>query len=230
MPEDSGSLRLLTLRTNLSLDLTVGEILGIPDDLCWVVKWGALADLLSKEGPAKSVERASYCEQRWEQGLEIARQYTTVLTALSQDRRMDICTLHDLDSLVPSWTYSSGTPAVMGMANPEFAGLYPIPDLTAAQLTATCVIKAPMPASDADELQVAPEHLSTLLDYAQHLATLKVGGEEFAATQAHYERMIKAATRENERLMAFGKRFMEQRDLTKMDFQREVRRVEDGLQ
>src|SRR5512135_719505 len=67
-PIDTGSMDLLTV--NSGAVLTGGVALGIPDDFAWVVKWGALADLLGMDGQARDPDRATYCEMRWRQGVE----------------------------------------------------------------------------------------------------------------------------------------------------------------
>src|ERR1017187_1730434 len=48
-----------------------GNPLLIPNDWMWVLKFGALADILSKEEEGKDVARAQYCRKRYEEGLEL---------------------------------------------------------------------------------------------------------------------------------------------------------------
>src|SRR5258705_84101 len=45
-------------------------------------------------------------------------------------------------------------------------------------LTATVVENAPVPVVDADQVQVGRDDLDAVLDYAVHLAALKMGGAE----------------------------------------------------
>lgn len=46
---------------------------GIPDDWVEYVKWGALGDLLGREGESSDPVRAGYCWQRYSEGVELAR-------------------------------------------------------------------------------------------------------------------------------------------------------------
>jgi hypothetical protein len=49
-----------------------GEILVLPDELMPGVKYGAMADLLAKDGRGQDLERAAYCTERYEFANEIA--------------------------------------------------------------------------------------------------------------------------------------------------------------
>jgi hypothetical protein len=60
----------------------------------------------------------------------------------------------------------------------------------------------PIPATDADYVQVGREHLDVLVDYAVHLAMLKCGGAEFQATMGGYENLVNLAIDNNLRLAA----------------------------
>lgn len=50
-----------------------GVTLAVPDEFAHVLKYGVLADLLSKDGRGKDANRAGYCEQRFQFGIELAR-------------------------------------------------------------------------------------------------------------------------------------------------------------
>jgi hypothetical protein len=43
------------------------------------VKWGVIADMLSKEGEANDPQRAGYAEARYQEGIELANLYTTAV-------------------------------------------------------------------------------------------------------------------------------------------------------
>ena len=47
--------------------------LPLPDEWCVYVKWGVLADMLSKEGEGNDPERATLCDARWKEGVALAR-------------------------------------------------------------------------------------------------------------------------------------------------------------
>jgi len=47
--------------------------LPFPAMFSWAVKYGVMADMLSKEGEAQDAQRATYCEGRWQMGIELAK-------------------------------------------------------------------------------------------------------------------------------------------------------------
>lgn len=53
--------------------VTACNPLPIPATFVPYIKWGALADLLAKEGEANDPQRAAYCEERFSEGIELAR-------------------------------------------------------------------------------------------------------------------------------------------------------------
>lgn len=71
-PLDAGRLHgvLAFITTALS---NTGVPLQVPDDFAHYIKWGVLADALSKTGPAHDPTRAAYAEDRFEEGIELAK-------------------------------------------------------------------------------------------------------------------------------------------------------------
>ena len=47
--------------------------LRIPAIFSWAIKYGVMADMLNKEGEANDPERGTYCEQRFREGVELAK-------------------------------------------------------------------------------------------------------------------------------------------------------------
>ena len=64
------------------------------------------------------------------------------------------------------------------------------------------VRNAPIPANDSAYVQLGREELDAVLDYAQHLAAFKQGGQEFQATMKHYSNFRRLALVRNQRLAA----------------------------
>jgi len=54
-----------------------GIDLPIPDDYTTYLFWGVLAEMLGKAGEASDPERAAYCRERYEEGIELARLMVT---------------------------------------------------------------------------------------------------------------------------------------------------------
>lgn len=71
-PSDAGIPNIWYIGLGTSLSNT-GVAFTVPDELVATVKWGALADLLSKAGRAYDPDRAQFCEHRWAEGIELAR-------------------------------------------------------------------------------------------------------------------------------------------------------------
>ena len=200
-PLDIGTLDLLTINTGAALDPATGILMGIPDDFCWIVKWGALADLLSKDGPAHDTQRADYCEKRYQQGVQLANLFTCVIQAEIAGVPLIVNSLADLDAFDQDWQNGSSTPTDIAIAGLNLIVPYPKPDGIYA-LTFDVVRNAPVPAADGDYLQVGREELEAILGYAEHLAMFKVGGPEFAGTSHYWDNMLRIATAHSERMSA----------------------------
>lgn len=103
-PDDLGTLDLLMVNA-----LTVTGALNIFNDFGWVIKWGAIADLLGQDGEARDAERAQYAEQRYQEGVQLAKIMTTVLRGEINGQVIQSCALFDLDAGVPNWQDQIGT-------------------------------------------------------------------------------------------------------------------------
>jgi hypothetical protein len=72
IPDVSGSVELLYVALGTELDGS-GVDLVIPDEFAPYIKWGVLSDMLSKIGRGQDMTRAQYAEQRFQEGIELAR-------------------------------------------------------------------------------------------------------------------------------------------------------------
>jgi hypothetical protein len=199
---DVGNLDMVSLNTGADLDPTSGVLLGIPDDLSWVVKWGALADLLNKDGPGRDVIRAAYCEERWNFGLDLANLLPSVLQAYINDVGVRIDALADLDAFCPNWQNEQGEPQFMGMSGLNLLALAPRADATPWSVTMDVVCKAPIPATDGDFIQVGREELDVILGYAEHLALWKKGAFDIKSSLGGWQSLVEMAALKNDRLTA----------------------------
>lgn len=71
-PINDGTIGLLYVRLAAALDGT-GVNLTVPDDWTPYILYGTLAELLSSDGQAFDPVRASYCDQRFQEGIELAK-------------------------------------------------------------------------------------------------------------------------------------------------------------
>lgn len=203
-PIDAGTIDLLTIETGPILTPASGAtILGIPDDWVWVIRWGALADLLTQTGIARDAARAQYCEGRWSDGIALARHAVSVLDA--QINGVPVSTIDsvaDWDRFWPAWLVP-GAPSGVALAGPNLLAVGPIPDSNGPySLTVDLLGAIPIPVLPGDYLPVGGETLDVVLDYAAHLGAFKQGGQEFQVSIAQYQRFVAAARREQSRIRA----------------------------
>jgi hypothetical protein len=203
VPIDAGEIDILSVQTGADFTPSASAtLLGIPDNLAWVLKWGTLADLFSKDGEARDNGRATYCEQRWQEGCELARQFVTVVQAEINGLPVFVQSLADLDAFFPSWGVGTGSPTNVSMAGLNMLGVARVPDAGPYSITLDVVRNAPVPVLDADLIQIGREVVDAILGYAQHLAMLKQGGVEFQQTIPLYQNFVRQAAIYNDKLKA----------------------------
>jgi hypothetical protein len=192
-PLDTGTLDLLVVQRGAVLTPTISTLLGVPDDWAWVVKYGALADLLHREGLAYDPLRATYCEARWRQGVALAQRTPSVLAARLTNVTARVGSVVEADTYRRTWQTTPGTPTLPLLMGYNLLGLCPPPDAAPHSLTVEVVRNMILPALPGDFLQVGPEVLDSLLDYAQHLALFKEGPDQLQVSQALFDRFLTAA-------------------------------------
>lgn len=196
---EPGTIRVIGTASGAALT-AAGVVVGIPDDMCWVIKWGALADMLGREGPGQDLTRSYYCERRYRLGVELAKINELVVNAQINGVSLSTEAIDRLDQYSPNWATSTGTPTfVAGYRN--YIALAPCPDGVYSVLL-DVVRKAVVPTIDGDFVQISADYLNPILDYAEHLAAFKCGGTEFRHTYRAADNFFKAALGYNQRLAA----------------------------
>jgi hypothetical protein len=204
-PAYAGNYDLLTVEAGAVLAVSTPSLLSIPDDWTHVIKWGALADLLSRESNAKDIPRATYCEQRYRLGLAALISAPALLAIRIDNVAMQIDSVRAADLYNTGWQGAAqGPPQIALHAGLNKLALSPIADATPYSLLATVVQNAPVPVADADQVQVARDDLDAVIDYAQHLAAFKQGGDEFTRTMPLFQRFLKQAATYNGKLAELG--------------------------
>jgi hypothetical protein len=229
IPSVSGTLDLVTVNSGAALNPASGVVLGVPDDLAWVIKWGALCDLLTKDGPPSDPFRAKYCEQRWKEGVELARATATIMFAYLDGVQVTPVSFFDLDcdpAHPTNWQNDApGTPGTLAMGGMNLIALDPPPNANPHSVQLDVLRNFPIPVADTDPIQVGQEELDVITDYSEHLAAFKMGGAEFQATMPAYQRMTRLAKQQNARWRAVSKQPGDNMNKAKRDFS-EVRRRE----
>jgi hypothetical protein len=206
VPNLPGSLDLLTISTGAALNPSSGVVLGMPDDFSWVVKWGALADLLTRDGQASDPLRAQYCQRRWIEGVRLAKLSTTAITGAIDGNNVPINSVFDMDTAYPGWQNNApANPSILGLAGMNMLAVADPPNSAVHSIQLDLLRNMPIPVALTDLIQVGREELDVITDYSEHLAAFKMGGAEFQATLPAYERMVALARKQNERWRAFSR-------------------------
>lgn len=204
-PAYAGNYDLLTIEAGAALTVGTPTTMPIPNDWMDIIKWGALADLLSRESNAKDIPRAQYCESRYRLGLAALSAAPALLAMRINNVPMQIDAVRGADLYNTGWQGATPTtPQTALHAGLNKLALSPIADVSTYTLTATVVQNAPLPTLDADPVQVARDDLDSILDYAQHIAAFKQGGEEFNRTTPLLQRFLKMAGTYNSKLRELG--------------------------
>lgn len=198
-PVDSGTLDLIAVNQGpfVALGPPTPTILGVPDDWAWVVKFGVLADLFSRDGLAPDPERAAYCQQRWTQGITLARTAAVVLAARIGNVSCLIGAIPTADLYSPLWQTVPGIPSTVLTMGHNLIALSPPPGVPPGggqfSVRLDVVRNAPIPVNPGDFLQVGSEILDVITDYAVHLALFKEGPGALQSSLPLLERFYRAA-------------------------------------
>lgn len=200
-PLTSGGVSLCAIQAGPSLNPATGVLLGVPDDFAEYIKFGALADLLNADGQCRDPQRAAYAETRYQEGVTVAQLFPGGLQMYVNQQPIRVGSTSDFDGFNRGWQNSSGKPTRCGFTGRNLLALNTVPDAVYS-VSLAGVRNMPVPVTDADYIQVGLDSLDAVLSYAQHLASFKMGGQEFQNTQAQYQIFITAAGRVNLKLKA----------------------------
>lgn len=203
---DVGTVDLITINNPPNLDETVGTLLNIPDDWTWILKYGALADLLSKDTQAYDPMRSQYCQKRYEEGIRFALSTSLLQQVVIDGIAVAPMSFEDFDAMLPSWqNQAAGTPTDMAVAGRNLIALTPTPDSNTHGVQLDVVRNIPIPANDAAFVQISREHFESILDYCVHIAMFKDEGPEFEATIPLANNLLQLAMQHNAVLRAEAK-------------------------
>ena len=177
----AGTIDMLTINRGTTPELLTANLsLGVPNDWAWVVIFGALAQLLQRDGLAIDPGRADYCQSRYEHGLAMAKAAAVVLAGLVSGSPRPLGSVQDADAYSPTWQNVPAGPKRILQAGQTIVGLWPPPGVPSGggqyTITLDVVRNAPVPTVGTDVLQIGPELVNDILDYAQHLAIFKECG------------------------------------------------------
>jgi hypothetical protein len=198
-PLDLGTLELIVVQSPVSIDPATNTLVYIPDDTVWIPQWGAISDLMLREGEAKDTVRGQYARMRYEHGARATMLRSPILQYEIQGVITLPATIDDLDLYKPGWQNLVDVPTALGKIGRNLVGASPVP-VGIHSIVMDVLRNAPVPVADADFLQVGRQDLNTIMDYCVHLAAFKLGGQEFLSTLPLLESFLKQAAAYNSRL------------------------------
>ena len=181
------------------------SLLLMPDDWSWALKFGMLADLLSKEEESTDVARAKYCEQRFQEGLKLMVEMPWMTQARINNVPVDTPSVAEADTFDYEWQSNPNAQTEIVRGGIDLFAVSPtIPPSAQVGVLLSLVANAPIPATDEAFIQVSRDVLDTILDEAQHLAMFKEGGSAFQQTLPLHQNFIRSAVETNRRLKESG--------------------------
>jgi len=199
-PIDIGSLELVVVRTPSSLDSTnAADLINIPDNSEWIARWGALADLLLREGESYDPVRGQYALARYEHGVKVAAEHRHVVQCEINGVPKIPSSVTDYDIYESAWHNTITTPRDVLLMGQNLISTNPVAD-GVYSITADVICNAPTPTLDADFIQIGRQDLEVVLGYAEHIAAFKLGGGEFMSTMPLFNSFMKQAMAYNTRL------------------------------
>jgi hypothetical protein len=199
------TLDMLTMISGGFITPGMGSPLLIPDDWNWLLKFGMMADVLRKESESQDLERAAYCEKRFQEGLRLIVEMPWLLQARINNVACDTPSVAEMDQYDYEWQSNPNANTVIVRGGIDLFAVSPsIPVNTNVAVTLSMVANAPVPQVSTDPVQVSRDVLDAILDYSQHLATFKEGGKEFADSMVLHDNFLRVAMEQNSRLRESG--------------------------
>ena len=200
-PVNAGLVEALTV-DSLQIDMTSpASTFNVPDEWVHAIKYAALAQLLSAQSMIQDMQRAEYCEKRYQQAVEFVKDARSVIRLLLNNVPLPLDSLAAIDAGNPFWRNTNGTPY---MAGSLFDIVVPIPGIpdTAYSISADVVQSAPLPqlgVPDPDNplgcyIQMGQEELNALTEYVKHILSFKCGGNDFKSTMSGYDSFMLAVS------------------------------------
>jgi hypothetical protein len=189
-PQNPGVLEVVSVNS-LQIDLdNPNALFQVPDEWIHAIKYAALQDIFSAESQNKDTLRAQYCQMRYEQAMDFAKNARSLIRLMLNGVPLPIDSMAAIDSGIPFWRNQAARPYLAGALYDMFA-LAPVPD-RAYGLTADVVQSAPIPLAATDPIPLGPEDIPHIIDYVTHILTFKCGGKEFQDSFAQYDSFLSA--------------------------------------
>jgi hypothetical protein len=173
-----------------------GTVFPIPNEFIPAIKWRAIYFLISVQGQGYDPFRAKYAAERYEAYDQAAELMQSVIRVQVNGNPVALDTVANLDSARPFWQSKQGTPS-LAAAMYDILALSDVPNTNNFSISCDLVQSAPLPVLSTDFIQVGFEDLPYIFDYARHVLSFKLGGEEFQTTFALYDNFLNGAQQKN---------------------------------
>jgi len=175
-------------------------LLGIPNDFAYLLEYAALSDLLGRESEAKDTQRSAYFAKRYLDGLKIMANTPWIMLGSVNGVACSVDSLKETDLYSYNWDSdpSNFGPVIVTCGMDFFAS--PVN----SSVGITCLANAPLLDSSGVYLQASRDQWDQILNEAQFLASVKLGGAEFMAATELDKQFIIFCSGENSRIKSTG--------------------------
>jgi hypothetical protein len=202
-PNTPGLYDLIVLQSGALFNPPAANVMSLPTDWCWLAKWGALSDLLGRDSEATDRLRAQYCLQRYREGLDLMQQSPWILYGSIDNVPVDTASVYEMDSFAVEWDSNPKSYPAIVTAGVDLMAVSPVPSTTTG-VGLTVVGNMQLPVLDTDFIQLGEDQYAGVLDYAQHIASFKMGGQEFVDTADLYKNFLALCMQTNSRIEELG--------------------------
>lgn len=203
-PANLGQLEIISINgIASSITLALDTKIPLPNNLVPYIKYGILADIFSKEGVGQDLARASYCEERWREGIQIGINYSSILFAKLNNIPIQIDSLDSFDDQQNNWENETGKPNLIGSAGYNLFATNRVPN-DVYSIDIDSIVNAYLPVDDNDFIDIKEEYISSFADYCIHLANFKSGFAALKKTDEFRNTFVQGAISHNLRLIERG--------------------------
>ena len=203
-PNQVGQWDMLVAYSGAPFNPPTAALLGLPNDWAWVCMYGALADVLANSPEGRDSSRAKYCMTRYEAGRKAMLTMPWLLQARIGSVSVDTLGFKGIDTQLQNWEINQPVddPQIV-VGGVDLIALAPFATSTVSSVL-TVVENAPVPTSDSDQIQLSRDGVDAVLAYAQHIASFKMGGQDFALTFPLYAQFEKYCQMKNTQYAALS--------------------------
>jgi hypothetical protein len=117
---------------------------------------------------------------------------------------VDTPSVREMDGWSPEWENNATAWPSLVTAGMDLVAPCPVAGTSPIGVSLVVLGNTPIPILDNDFVQISRDNVDAVLDYAQRLATFKMGGEEFLASKDLENNFFLVAQQNNARLAKLG--------------------------